>query len=215
MIRTEPLPDGTIEAIADVVVGLDTKRVRVPLGRFAGEIDPGGLRNIPVVVLTTASLEPVVRAGAERAGSASVSLVRVGSGAWLGAGLLEAAGTAEVLTVVSPVDAAGDTLVVARVLGGRPLPVVPLDDREAGAIVFGRCWVDVDVAIPSVDGALREEVRSVAAELGLFITHHVVEVDPRAALGERDVTVSTLHELAAAATGVLAGRIASGNRRWR
>jgi hypothetical protein len=214
VIRTEPLPDGTIEAIADVVVGLDTKRVRVPLGRFAGEIDPGGLRNIPVVVLTAASLEPVVRAGAERAGSASVTLVRVGSG-WLGARLIEAAGTAEVLTVVSPVDAAGDTLVVARVLGGRPLPVVPLDDREAGAIVFGRCWVDVDVAIPSVDGALREDVRSVAAELGLFTTHHVVEVDPRAALGERDVTVSTLQELAAAATGVLAGRIASANRRWR
>lgn len=215
MIRTRLIPDGSVEAVVEVVVGVETKDVVVPLGRFTGDVDPGGLRNTPVVVLTSAGLEPTVRAGAERAGLASVSLVRLGSGDRLGARLLETAAAAEILTLVTSVDTAHEALVVARALRGRPLPVVPFDDRDAAGLMLEACWVDLDVVVPSVDGPQRDEARAVATRLGLFTSHHVVEVDPRAGLEERDPTASSLHELTAAATGVLAGRIASGNRRWR
>lgn len=215
MIDTRRLPDGTVEVTAEVTVGVETRSVAVPLGPFGGDVDPAGLRNTPVVVLTADVLEPLVRAGAERAGAARVGLVEIGAGGRLGARLLEAAGSAEVLTLVRPVDAAADALVVARALRGRPLPVVPFDDRAAAVCMFEGCWVDLDVAIPSIDGPRRDEARSVGIEAGLFASHHVVEVDPRAGLDERDPAGATLHALAAAATGVLAGRIASGNRHWR
>jgi hypothetical protein len=82
--------------------------------------------------------------------------------------------------------------------------------------MLGACWVDLDVAIPSVDGDLRGRVRDAAEHLGLFADHHVVEVDPRPALdGGSDPAGRTLWELAAAATGVLAGRLVSRNRSWR
>lgn len=215
MIRTHRLPDGSAEVTAVVAVGVETRTVGVPLGPYRGDVDPAGLRNTPVVVLTSEALEPTVRAGAARAGAATVRLVEVGAGDRLGAGLLEAAESAEVLTLVTPADAAAVVLVVARALRGRPLPVVPFDDRVAAVRMFEGCWVDLDVAFPSIDGSQRDEARSVGVEVGLFASHHVVEVDPRAGLGEGVPGASTLHELAAAATGVLAGRIAAGNRHWR
>ena len=215
MIRTHRFPDGSAEVTADVAVGVETRTVSVPLGPYPGDVDPAGLRNTPVVVLTSEGLEPTVRAGAARAGPATVLLVQVGAGDRLGAGLLEAAESAEVLTLVTSVESAAGALVVVRVLGGRPLPVVPFDDRASARRMLEGCWVDLDVAIPSVDGPQREEARGVGMEAGIYSAHHVVEVDPRAGLDERDPAASTLHELAAAAAGVLAGRIASGNRHWR
>ena len=215
MIRTHRLPDGSVEVTADVAVGVETRTVSVPLGPYAGDVNPAGLRNTPIVVLTSERLEPTVRAGAARAGPATVLLVQVGAGDRLGAGLLGAAESAEVLTLVTSVEAAAEALVVVRVLGGRPLPVVPFDDRASARRMLEGCWVDLDVAIPSVEGSQREEARRVGMEVGIFSAHHVVEVDPRAGLDELDPGASTLHELAAAAAGVLAGRIASGNRHWR
>jgi hypothetical protein len=215
VIRTHRFADGSAEVTADVAVGVETRTVSVPLGPYRGDVDPAGLRNTPVVVLTSEALEPTVRAGVARAGSATVLLVRVGAGDRLGAGLLGAAESAEVLTLVTSVDAAAEALVVVRALRGRPLPVVPFDDRAAAGRMLEGCWVDLDVAIPSIDGSRREEARRVGMDAGIFSAHHVVEVDPRAGLDERDPDAPTLHELAAAAAGVLAGRIASGNRRWR
>lgn len=215
MIRTRRLPDGSVEAAAEVVVGVETREVVVPLGRPVGKFDPGWLRNTPVIVLTSAALEPTAGAAAERAGLASVSTVRLGSGVRLGPRLLEAAADAEVLTVVVAVDDATETLIVARALRGRPLPVVPFDDPLSARRMFEACWVDLDIALPSLEGPGRAEVRAVVAELGLFASHHVVEVDPRPGLDGRGRGAPSLHELAAAATGVLAGRVAAGNRRWR
>jgi hypothetical protein len=46
--------------------------------------------------------------------------------------------------------------------------------------------------------------------------HHLVEVDARPALEELgDLAGDSLSALAAAAAGVLAGRIVVGDRRWR
>lgn len=212
------MPDGTVDAVVDVAVGVDARQVRVPLGSSQDLLEAGGLRNTPVVVLTVAALDPVVCAGAERAGRASVSRVRAEAELTLGASLLLAARTSEVLVIVGTSRTAATALVVARALGGRPLPVVPLDDSEAAAALLEDCWVDLDVALPSVDGTDRVSMRRAADALGLFSRHHVVEVDPRPAFREPsspDAPHSSLTALAAAATGVLAGRIAAGNRRWR
>ena len=113
---------------------------------------------------------------------------------------------------------AGSVLTVARALGGRPLPVVAFDDPSAAGTMLRGCDVDLDVAFPAVDEPTRGRLREVADGLGLFTRHHVVEVDPRPAFADEDATpiaARSLHALAAAASGVLAGRVAAGNRRWR
>ena len=226
MIRTvERLDDGSLEIVAEIAAGADTRLVRVPLGRFEHEIDPGGLRNTPVVVLSHPVLEATVRAGVTRAGQASVARLEPASGSFLGAELLGSSSTAEVLLVVAHGSAGAAALVVTTALGGRPLPVIPLDDPAGARALLQGCDVDLDIAVPSVDGPLRGLIRGVVDQLGLFIEHHVVEVDPRPALPDADIDGGvaaagagggpSLHELAAAATGVLAGRVAAGNRRWR
>ena len=214
MIRIERLADGRLEAVAEVTVGVETATVRVPVGSATGPVDPAGLRNTPVVVLTDPGLEPVVRAGAANAGRASVRLAEVEP---LGAAVLGSAVEAEVVLILAEDPAeAGSALGIARALAGRPLPVMPLNDIAAATTLLRACVIDVDVALPSVGGASRAAARAAAERLDLLTEHHVVEVDPRAALVDRvDVARRSLHELAAAATGVLAGRIAAGNRRWR
>ncbi len=215
MITLESDADGVAYAVARVTVGVRTEIVRVPLGRSHGDVDPGGLRGAPVVVLTRPDLEPLVRTGAERAGRAVVTTI--GVSASFGAALLRAS-TAEVLMLMTDDGSAGAAMVVARALEGRPLPVVPLDDLPSGRVMFRDCWVDLDVAIPSVDGALRGRVRAAAEHLGLYADHHVVEVDPRPALDGHEPSDSagpSLWQLSAAATGVLAGRLAARNRSWR
>lgn len=215
MITVEPGADGVPHVVAHVTVGVRTEIVRVPLARSHGDVDPAGMRNAPVVVLTDLHLEPLVREGAERAGRALVTTIRAADEP-LGGPLLDAAAAAEVVVLVSDPESSGEALVVARALEGRPLPVVPLDDVEAGRAMLRGCWVDLDVAIPSVGGALRDRLREAVEGLGLLADHHVVEVDPRPALaGRRDTGDPTLSELSAAATGVLAGRLAARNRSWR
>lgn len=217
MITVEHDADGMFQAVARVTVGVRSEIVRVPLGRSHGDGGPGGLRSTPVVVLTQPHLEPLVRTGAERAGRADVATLGA-SDEPLGGRLLLAASTAEVVVLVTDDASAGAALVVARALEGRPLPVVPFGDDTAARAMLRDCWVDLDIAIPSVDGALRDRIRDAAEHLGLFAGHHVVEVDPRPALrdGERpDVADPTPWELSAAATGVLAGRLAARNRSWR
>ena len=216
MIRTLKGPGGSVDALAEVVVGVDVRQVVVPLGHTTEPVDAGGLRNAPVVVLTDASLTRVVLAGVERAGQASVAMLRPPWPSTPGASLLEAATSAEVVVMLAlPGRTTEDGLIPARALGGRPLPVVPLDDLVAARSMLEACWIDLDVAIPSLDEAARDRARAAASDLALFHRHHVVEVDPRPGLGTEPFSGVTLHALTAASTGVLAGRIAAGNRRWR
>lgn len=220
MIRVERTADGTVDALAEVIVGVETKTIRVPLGHVEGRIEPGGLRNMPVVVFAEPSTERVIRAGVERAGGVrAVTIAPVDAAIPLGAALIEAGGAAEVELVVGQGgDAAAHALRIARALGGRPLPVLAFEDPVAARAIVEGCEIDLDVALPSVNGPLRHRFRELAAELGLFSDHHVVEVDPRPALGDElseRVDGVPMPELAAAAVGVLAARIAAGNRRWR
>lgn len=210
------LPDGSVEVLSEIAVGIETERVTVPLGRFEEAVDPGGLRNMPVVVLHDARVAEIVRIGASRSGGASVSVVDFSMGSVAGAELLRAASTADVILVVASDGAAPSVLVAARALSGRPLPVVPLDDHAAAQAMLRGCDIDLDVAVPSVDGWTRSLIRGAAERLGLFGDHHVVEVDPRPGLAQAEsADRASLLELTAAATGVLAGRIAAENRRWR
>lgn len=219
MIRAvERRSDGSVEIVTEFAMGVETRRVRVPLGSFEGKVDPGGLRNTPVVVLGDLGLEDTVRAGASRAGDASIAQVEFEHEEFPGAGLLSASSIADVLVVLAHGPAAAAALVVARALGGRPLPVIALDDPASANAMLRHCDVDLDVAIPSVDEPMRSMLRDAVERLGLFSDHHVVEVDPRPALAERvgvGEDAPSVHELMAAATGVLAGRLAAGNRRWR
>ncbi len=214
MRHVERLDDGSLEVVAEVAVGVGTRPVRVPLGHFDHEIDPGGLRNTPVVVLGDPRLEATVREGVARSSHASTARLELGIGTFLGAELLGGSSVGEVLLVVEQGSAGAHALVVTRALGGVPLPVVALEDPAGSRAMLAACDVDLDIAVPAVDEPLRTRVREAARQLGLFTNHHVVEVDPRPGLADPADTPS-LHQLVAAATGVLAGRVAAGNRRWR
>jgi hypothetical protein len=110
---------------------------------------------------------------------------------------------------------AGPHLSAARLLGGRPLAAIPGPDDVAGYLIG--CRYDVHVPIPGVDEPLRARVGGAFRPLELERLHHLVEVDPGPAFEEAGFTVedAPLDALTAAAAGVLAGRLAVGNRRWR
>ena len=116
-------------------------------------------------------------------------------------------------------------------LGFREQVNLAIDERVGDAVAFPRlaqelvlsrpdaiealldgCHVDLDLAIPRLDGERRAAVRAALTPLRLDDLHHIVEVDPRAGVG--DGSSPTLDDLGAAAAGVLAGRLAAGRRRF-
>jgi hypothetical protein len=114
-------------------------------------------------------------------------------------------------------EGAAASLDLARALGGRPIAALPLDRPDDLGGWLADAAYDVHIAIPAVDEPARGELRAMLAPLGLERVHHVVEVDPHPALSEAgmDPAEASLGALAAAAAGVLAGRLAAANRRWR
>jgi hypothetical protein len=106
---------------------------------------------------------------------------------------------------------------VARVIGGRPLAALPLPSPAEIAAFLDGIQIDVTVAVPSGEDELRRRIRAIVAPLELESLHHFVEVDPRPAFDELglDVHDARLDQLAAAAAGILAGRLAAANARWR
>lgn len=133
----------------------------------------------------------------------------------------------------------GHALMAARTLGGRPVPALRVsfaDERERHrgvshhslTILADVCRVDVNVPVPALDdGAQREAVWAALRERKLEERHHLVEVDGRPALdelAERGVEVTTMGRgieddpaffLAAGAAGILAGRMAAEDHRYR
>lgn len=133
----------------------------------------------------------------------------------------------------------GNVLNAARQLGGRPIPALRLsfaDERErhrglshhSVTILRDVCLVDVNVPVPTLeDPGQRKVVWDALRAAELEERHHLVEVDGRPALDElraRGVHIQTMGRtveddpaffLAAGAAGVLAGRMAAGDRRWR
>ena len=211
MIRYERQASGELTALCEVVVGVERRTFRVPLGTWPDEDPPaGGLRGAPVVVLPDHDRLAVVQLAVTRAGGVEPFLVAPDGGALL----RTAQQGAEVMIVTS---GSGRTMNAIRALGGRPLPALPWSSPAALTELFEGCLVDVDVAIPRLAGTERAALRAAVAALDLDAAYHMVEVDPRPGF-DRDVQTNggaDLDVLGAAAAGVLAGRLAAGIRRWR
>jgi hypothetical protein len=133
----------------------------------------------------------------------------------------------------------GHALMAAATLQGRPIPALRVsfaDERErhrgvshhSVTILADVCKVDVNVPVPALpDQVQRSAVRDALRSRQLEEIHHLVEVDGSPAVEElrvRGVDVRTMGRgieddpaffLAAGAAGVLAGRMAAENRRWR
>ncbi len=133
----------------------------------------------------------------------------------------------------------GHALMAAATLQGRPIPALRVsfaDERERHrgvshhslTILADVCKIDVNVPVPVLeDEAQRSAVWDALRSRQLEEIHHLVEVDGAPAVQElraRGIDVRTMGRgieddpaffLAAGAAGVLAGRMAAENRRWR
>jgi hypothetical protein len=132
----------------------------------------------------------------------------------------------------------GNALNAARALDGRPIPSLRLsfaDDRDrhrglshhSRTILRDVCLVETNVPVPVLPDPQRAVVWDALRAAGLHERHQLVEVDGRPALDElaaRGIEVRSMGRtpeddpaffLAAGAAGVLAGRLAVENARWR
>ncbi|MGZ6545910.1 MAG: DUF3866 family protein [Actinomycetota bacterium] len=133
----------------------------------------------------------------------------------------------------------GNALNAVAALGGRPIPSLRISfadgrERHRGVshhsltILRDVCLVPTDVPVPALDDvAQRARIWDALRAAKLEERHQLVEVDGRPALDElaarrieprsmgRGVDDDPACFLAAGAAGVLAGRAAAGNRRWR
>jgi len=202
---------GELIARSRVPSGLQQIELQVVLGPWEGPgPDPEGLRQRPVAVVRGQAQVALAVAGIRRSGRLQARVVPAGPR--LGVELLSEDPAASVVDGLDPV-----TLETIRCLGGRPLPALPLGRADEVRALLQACRIDLDVAVPSHDDRARAAARETALTLGLEASHHLVEVDPRPAFDElgRPGETASLDETIAAAVGVLAGRLASGNRRWR
>jgi hypothetical protein len=133
----------------------------------------------------------------------------------LGIDLLVAVAEGAEVVVVDGGD--GVALAMARVLGGRPLAALPLERPSSIGDFLADCPYDVHIPFPTADEPVRTAIREAMAPWALESAHHLVEVDPTPAFREAgiDPAAAALDAHAAAAAGVLAGRLAATNRRWR
>jgi hypothetical protein len=210
--------DGVLEVVTTVDVGVTRHPVRIAIGPWSGEADPTGplgLGATPVVVLTDARWTELAVAGALRAGRRPAWARMPADGPNLGIDLLIAVGEGAEVVVVDGGD--GAALAMARVLGGRPLAVLPLERPVSIGGFLAECPYDVHIPIPAADEPLRTAIRNALEPWGLESAHHLVEVDPMPAFAETgiDPASAPLAAHTAAAAGVLAGRLAATNRRWR
>ena len=135
--------------------------------------------------------------------------------------------------------ASGNIMNAAAAIGGRPIASLRISfadprERHRGVshhsltILRDVCLVSADVPVPTLDvDEQRDAVWDALRSAKLEDRHQLVEVDGRPALGElaargieprsmgRGVEDDPAFFLAAGAAGVLAGRVAAGNRRWR
>ncbi|HSL12193.1 MAG TPA: hypothetical protein VLA82_12850 [Actinomycetota bacterium] len=202
--------DDALVATSEIAVGVDRITVSVRLGAWPfGVPDAGGLRGAPVVVVPAEDLVGLAVAGIRRSGGLDPLVV---ADARSSARITLQAGP-EVAVVVGH---DREVLEDLRGVGGRPLPALPLDDAAAVDAWVRGCRVDLDLAVPSGADDVRSAARAALARATVPAMHHVVEVDPRPAFDELGSPIehASLTMLAAAAAGVLAGRVAARNRRW-
>ena len=134
--------------------------------------------------------------------------------------------------------ASGMALNAVGILGGRPVCALRINTSDPGYRHYGVsphslkvlrevALVPVHVAVPTLDGASRDLVWDALRAAELEERHQLVEVEISAAEGALaglDVPLSTMGRTrdeeplffaAAAAAGILAGRMAAGTKRWQ
>jgi hypothetical protein len=217
-VPIQPVAPGEelLVVIASVHIGVTAHEFVVALGAWLPGLDDpfdaAGLASTPVLLLSDDRPAPIAIAGIERAGR-EPSVARLdGSAPALGLALLRSHAAGAEVVIVSPAD--GRHLDLVRLLGGRAVLALPLSDRDAVRSWLGAAELDADIPIPV--GA-RDTVRGVIEPLHLEDVHQLVEVDPSPAFDAAATSVqdASIAELAAGSAGVLAGRIAAGNHRWR
>lgn len=211
--------DSLLVVQTTVEVGIEGRELTMAIGPWPPDApDPAGplgLASTPVIVLPDPGWSDLATAGVLRAGRHPACVRLPADTPALGLRVLVA--VTEGADVVLVEGGAGPHLRVARALGGRALAVLPLPDRGAVAAMLDGCGLDVHVPVPSLEDPERSLVAECLRPLTLEATHHLVEVDPAPAFEQAglDLDRTSLHACAAAAAGVLAGRLAVSNRRWR
>jgi hypothetical protein len=207
--------DDVVAASAPVAVGVTHDEHIAFLGPWPSDRpDPGGplgLASTPVILLPDRSTVDVALAGVDRAGRSPAVARLEGPTLDLGLAVLRAAASGA--EVVALVDAEGRHIDLVRILGGRAVVALPASDPAGARAWLGDAELGADIPVPITD----ERVSAEIAALGLETTHQLVQVDPTPALDAVGTRVddSSLRIVTAAASGLLAGRIAMGNRRWR
>jgi hypothetical protein len=189
-------------------------------------MDPGRrtnqLRSMPVVVVSSDDLAEVVEAGAARAGGSPTFVVVPHADE---ATLLAALETgAEIVIAVCVGQIAVQALSCAESLGGRGIPSLTVEGEEVAPSTFellaDPSLRDLNVPVPLLEEEARAVVWDSLRAARVEERHHLVEVDGQPALDElieRGTATAgdEVQLLAAGAAGVLAGRMASANRKWR
>jgi len=180
----------------------------------------------PVVVLTQEARLDVVLAGVRRAGGDP----DVRTGPWTDPGALRDALSAapEVAVIMCDAAEAAAVILAVRALGARPIPALTLTEDDetpsvspaALSLIADPRLEDLEIPVPSVeDDAVRRELWDQLRDVRAEERHHLVEVDGGPALAdlaERGAPApDSWANRAAGAAGVLAGRLAASNRRWR
>lgn len=190
----------------------------------AGEAE-ATIRSLPAVLIPHGDDPALVMAGAARSGARPKVGVLVDPDLGDVARSVQVDGAEYIVARCTDVDA---SIAIAHGLMAVAIRIVPVlgirgDDRAPGldvstiVLLTDERLRDMNVPVPVLDdrprGALWDSLRTVRIEEH----HQLVEVDGRPALDELGVAAehASVTQLASGAAGVLAGRMAAANRRWR
>src|SRR5580765_7164924 len=160
LVAEVPVSLGATPVGASLIVAQTTVDVGIERWELTMAIGPGpsagpdpsgplGLASTPVIVLPDPVWSDLATAGALRAGRQSACARLPGDAPALGLRVLVA--VTEGADIVLVEGGAGAHLRVARALGGRPLAVLPLPDRDEVETMLQGCGLDVLVPVPSLE----------------------------------------------------------------
>ncbi len=183
------------------------------------------LRDLPVALVPLAADAGAVLAGARRAGAHPTPVVLIDPGEDDVARAVREEDAEFVVVRCGDIDASIETALALTEAGGRVVAALGLRGSEDApgldvatiALLTDDRLRDLNVPVPALEGAPRSALWNSLRTVRVEERHHLVEVDGRPAFdwpGGAGV-VPTPSVLAVGAVGVLVGRMAAANRRWR